>query len=424
MNQKEPYIKWDKSGDSIFEKFAAQLEEYTRTQTPPSYGNQDVQYYLELWQKRLKSKELQLEYDFIPRGLFADKSPIKKSWSDDKYINQMECRTCKLTRTLYRNGEKVYKKGQNETFYETITFSKDGNAVLEELYTCPNCGAISKVKELQKGCNYCGTYFEIRDLFPKVTNFYSVKDDSGTETEIKKDIIKFVIPSILIAVIGYSCYFLFQERNPVLAIIQGIFAGGIFGIIFGYVAWAISKLTSLFIGAGRTLGMLVNSAGSGKRFVNFMKQYSPEFSFEYFAGKGVSLLKMIIYTEDVTELPNYVGKPIGNLFSDIVESSYSGAVALKKECEVKGKYVYVTVEVYMEDIYDKNGHIYKKKDKFRLHLYRSIDRPINYNFSIKEIQCKSCGSSFDATKQRTCPNCGTGYEIGDDDWVVTAIEKR
>lgn len=79
-----------------------------------------------------------------------------------------------------------------------------------------------------------------------------------------------------------------------------------------------------------------------------MQQYSPEFSYEYFTAKVISLTKMLIFTKNVQELPVYTGNAKGELFPDII----------------------------------------------------------------------------DATKIKSCPSCGTMYEIGDDDWVVTHIEKK
>ncbi len=183
------------------------------------------------------------------------------------------------------------------------------------------------------------------------------------------------------------------------------------------------KVSTLFINAGKSLPMIVNSTGSGKRFVAQMKQCSPEFSYEYFSDKVVSLLKMIIFSDDARELPNYAGEPLGNMFSDIVESSYTGAVALK-QFRVQDDYCYVIVEVYLENLYDNGRRIYKKNDTIRIYLCKRVSKAINYHFSIMKIQCKGCGGSFDAIKRRTCPNCGRRYEIEDDDWVVTKIQKR
>ena len=169
--------------------------------------------------------------------------------------------------------------------------------------------------------------------------------------------------------------------------------------------------------------MAVSATGSGKRFETQMKKYSPEFSYEYFTSKVISMLKMIIYAKEPQELPIYYAKDTKKeIFSDIIDSYYRGALALKN-FQVQGDYCYVTVDAFTEDLYDENK-IRKKRDVFRLVLRRNIRVAIQMNYSITTINCKSCGASFDATKQRTCPNCNSKYEIADDDWVIMQITKR
>lgn len=154
-----------------------------------------------------------------------------------------------------------------------------------------------------------------------------------------------------------------------------------------------------------------------------MKQYSPEFSFEYFSSKVISLLKMILFAEDVQELAQYTGNLSGELYPDVVDATFAGAIALKK-FQIVGDYAELDVDAYVEVMHDKEWRIKRKVEKYRMHLRRNVKVPIDYHFSIKKIQCKNCAGSFDATKFKTCPNCGTKYDIGDDDWVVTSIEKR
>lgn len=414
---------WDKSHHSIFETFALDLKEFTKTGKLPAYGDQDVNYSLELQRKRLLDKNLRMEYDFVPRGLFAGGGGMGRSWRDARYLSTMEYRTCRLIRTFYRDREKIYEKKQDSLFYQIITNVHNQDAAAGDLYTCPSCGAVSRIGDLKKGCPYCGTFFAMKDLYPKVTNFFFIRDSGGTGQELKQSVAKIVVPCILAAIIGYTVYFYHSEQRQLLfSLLSGIPAGIILGGIAGYLLWAFLKLGSLFMEAGKSIPMLVNTAGSGKRFVSMMQRYSPEFSYEYFSDKVVSMLKMILFSENACDLPNYAGEPVDRLFSDIVDSSYTGAVALKR-FHVQGNYCYVTVEVYLEDIYDRNGRLKSKKDTFRLELVRNISRPVDYRFSIKRIHCKSCGGSFDATKQRTCPNCHTKYEIEDDDWVVLKIAR-
>lgn len=415
------------SPKTIFEKFVQELTGFTCTGTPPAHGNQDVKYSLELQQNRLKNKNLMMQYNITPRGHFAEGGGLGKSWSDAHYISRMEYRTCRLSRVFYRNQKKVYEKGQDSIFYEIITDVHDGCGVEEDVYTCPNCGAVSTIGELQNGCSYCSTFFQMPDLFPKVTNFFFIKDNGGTKKEVNGSIAKTMVPCMLLSVIGCILYFYTHLDRVDGSLVRGVISGTLSGLVFdaiaGYFLWAILKLADLFKQAGRAMPMVVNATGAGKRFESRMRQYSPEFSFAYFSDKVVSMLKMMIFSDNVQELPIYEGTPVKGRFENIVESTYTGAVALKS-FRMQQKYCYVTADVYMEDIYDTGNRMYSRNDKFRLSLRKNMSTPINMHFSVKQIQCKGCGSSFDATRHRSCPSCGRKFQLGEEDWVIFKIEKR
>ncbi len=429
---KRDIVGWSKDSHSIFERFAIELKECMGNQdikdknSRSFYGDQDINYCLELQKKRLKSKNLRMEYDFIPNGHFADASGVNKSWSDERYRNQMECRTCRVEKAFYREDKCLLTRKVNSNFYQIITFAQNQTVVGEELYTCPNCGAVTKVKNLQEGCAYCGTFFKISDLFPKVSNFFFIKAYGGTEKEVGNSIKKTVIPFILVASIYLVLRNYFYNPNMteelLSSLLNGILSGCFLGGIVGYMVWAIRLLSSLFKDAAKSMPMLVNTAGSSKKFVSQMQQYTPEFSYEYFTAKAVSLLKMIIYAENPQELPYYEGGELKDRFSDIVDTSYSGAVALKQFAVQNGN-AHVTVDVYMEDYYEQKGKVNSRSDVFRMKLCKNISKPVDFNFSIKKIHCKNCNASFDATKQKNCPSCDTEYHVGDDDWVVLEVWK-
>lgn len=419
---------WDKSHGSIFENFALDLGSFTHTGKYPSDAGQDVKYGLELQFERLKEKNLKMQYDIAPRGLLANDHGVGRQWKDNKYITQMQFRTCSLSRTIYRDNRKVYEKNQNSTFYQYITDVRDSGTVVDELYSCPNCGAVSKISELKSGCPFCKTYFSMHELFPKVTNYYFLQDESFTDQEFKRTMIRVLLPCVALSVLISTIYFYITYDNEnssaafrlVYALLSGGIGGTVFGIVSGYFLWAIIQFGSLFVRAGKSMPMLLNSAGSGRRFTAFMSRYSPEFSFEYFSDKVVSMLKMIIYSPNPSNLPYYEGEPLGNRFLNVIESSYAGAVALKRY-GVQGDYCYVSVDVYLENLYDNGSRIEMKKEKVRVELRRNVRKPIDINFSVERIQCKSCGASFNAAKIRNCPHCGTRYEMGDDDWVITRL---
>ena len=428
MNRPNENVTWDKSHHSIFENFALDLNGFTDAGSYPPDASQDVKYGLELQYKRLKDKKLKMKYGIVPRGLLQNSGGFGKQWNDDRYICRMEYRTCCLSRAIYRDNKKLYENDQNSVFYQMITNIQNPSAVADELYSCPNCGAVSKIAVLQSGCPYCGTFFEMNELYPKVTNYFFIKDSGYTEKEIKRSIGKVIFPCIAFAIIAYVLYFLLagspedggEVTHIVTSTISGILGGTVCGAIGGYMIWAIIKLCSLFVEAGKSIPMLVNTAGSAGRFESFMKQYSPEFSYEYFSDKVVSMIKTIIFSERPDDLPYYGGGALGSRFHDVVESLYSGAVALK-QYRVEGDFCYISTDVYLENLYDNGSRIHTKKDTIRVELRKNIRKPIDINFSIERIQCKSCGASFNAARMRNCPHCGTRYEIGDDDWMITKL---
>ena len=83
VQKEEQQVRWSIYSRSIFEKFAAQLEAYTAGRELPSYADQDVQFALELQKARHQEKNLEMRYEFRPRGHFADKGGFGRSWSDE-----------------------------------------------------------------------------------------------------------------------------------------------------------------------------------------------------------------------------------------------------------------------------------------------------------------------------------------------------
>ena len=294
----------------------------------------------------------------------------------------------------------------------------------EEFYSCPNCGANVKIKELTKGCPYCNTFFKMDELYPKISNYYILNDYGRTSNELKREILKFVIPAIIVAIIGYTLdmhYSPEMSKSWGSAIIIGILSGIIAGGLFGYVLWAISLIARLFIDAGKAVSILSKTSGSNKRFENYMKRYSPEFSYTYFTGKVVSLVKIILFSDKPDELPVYEGEMLGNRFDNLIDTSFNGAVACKNMKEQDG-IITLSVEAFMTNTYESGGKIIEKDETVRLTMKRRTGGKLDYHFSIKKLQCINCGGSFDATKNRICPYCGSPYQLEDMDWIVTSIK--
>ena len=205
----------------------------------------------------------------------------------------------------------------------------------------------------------------------------------------------------------------------------GLVVSCAFGALLGYFGLSFSLMFRLLKGSFRQGPRSIKQLGARARLKDFMAQYDPDFSFEYFAGKVQALLKILIFSEDRNGLAAYDGEQqlddAG--FGQIVDAQYGGAITLNGS-RMDGEYCHLDLNVYMTDVYFQNGRIYQKDDLFRVKLCKNVSRPTNGGFSIRKVTCKSCGASFDALAQSHCPYCRTKYSLKEDDWVVTDISRR
>ena len=152
-----------------------------------------------------------------------------------------------------------------------------------------------------------------------------------------------------------------------------------------------------------------------------MKKNSPEFSYEYFTSKTLSLIKTAVFSENENELLFYKGGKLDPKMKDIIDMNYGGALGCKSIHE-EGTFVTVETKAYFDVLYASNDKVFFKKQVFSATLKCRTDIPVDFNFSMTKIACPSCGASFDATKNKTCPYCGNKYEITTDDWALVELK--
>ena len=424
--EKKEKMTWSRSNGSLFEDFAISMEEYTETGKTPAEGDQDIQYALELQDGRLQKKNLTMKYKFVPRGHVPMGRENNQSWSDEHYTSTLQSRTCKMDRSFFRGTKKAYKSSKNINFLQTITDVNTPQFIWDDVYNCPDCGVATTIDELQKGCPYCGARFKISDIFPKVSNYYFLKDPTFTKEELIKP---FLICMLITAVIEFFAglfYFYLYQPDFKGSIIKSLFFAFYIAIsgspISGMWNLMLVLFGKLIYEAGRELPLL-SSLGTGPRFVRQMQRYSPDFSYEYFSNKVVSLLKMIIFTDNLSELPVYTGGSLGNMFENVVDVFFTGAIGFRK-LRIEGDFCLVTVDVFLDNLYDNGKRFFERRVKYRIEVKKDIRKPVNMHFSIRHLKCKGCGMSFDATKEKYCPGCGTVYDLETEDWVVTKIVKK
>ena len=318
-----------------------------------------------------------------------------------------------------------YTDNKKTVIYETVTAVVSGAHPDNDPANCPNCGMVSTVAGLANGCSYCGTKFQMDDLFPKVSSYYFL-DDVGMS---KKEFWLGYLPFYFIALIGMyvlACFLrpeiylpanLIHNKSFLIGTVIGMPLGSFLGGYILYVYFLFMRMIAKAILSAGKMG----TAGSRRSFESRMRKISPEFSYEYFTSKAISLIKTTIYSKNPQDLLFYTGGELDPRMNDIIDLNYGGALGCKSFKD-EGNMVRVVTKAYFDVLYAKGERIYSKSQVFAATFQRRTDLPVNLNFSMTRIQCPTCGSSFDATKNKNCPYCENPYEITTDDWALVELK--
>ena len=358
---------------------------------------------------------LQVDGDFIEKvqGIETDETMIVQGIIDACFVEDG-----KYVIVDYKT-DKVDKK---EILYSYIVWNRAQQP--DAPYSCPNCGGATTTGNLTQGCRFCGTRFLVDDLYPKAVNYYTLP----AAQELLKRLKPFaIVGAIAMAAFGliYNFRSIFVEPSQygIFSFIGWILYAAIAaagGAFLGYLVGAFSIFFEVIIRAIASVPVIIKYGTAKRRLPNFMHRYSPDFSTDRFVGKLISILNIIVYSEDIDNCALYCGKPITDNLADIIDMSYNGTVDVRKCMEENG-YLYIDLVMYMDATSCNNGTISRGNKKFRMTVCRNASAPEDHGFNIKAIQCHNCGGSFDATKEKHCPFCSTPYSIKDYDWVVTDL---
>lgn len=392
-----------------------------------TFADNDLSYALKLQHDRIKEKGFDIQYELYDRDKGSDAS-VGAQWKDARYESYVCHETYGLKRKITKNGNILFNDKRKNIIYTTITDVTSGVHPDNETISCPNCGDVSTLAQIQGGCPYCGTVYKMDDLFPKVTGYHFLEDVAPTRGEMKKEIWLFILAGVLTTYLFAGLIWLIQGKGFDLTEIAGLFMLCVFGVpmagvMQGYMAWGIYRLIRLFVVGPRQSAGKFGTIGSRKNFEQRMKAISPEFSFEYFTSKVVSLIKISVFSNNERELLFYKGQALEPYFKNIIDLNYGSALGLNEFKEENGK-VTVTTNAFFDVLYAQGDRIIAKRDVFKAVFQRRTDIPINMQFSITKIQCPSCGGSFNAMHNKYCPYCGTEYNIESQDWILTELSRR
>lgn len=412
----------------IFRKFRLQLENWCRTGKEPGAGNQDMKYYLDLQEKRLKEHDLTMELDMesdqevISVHKNSSCVPILGN-SLSKFDRSLYTQPVNRTVTFFRQGKKLFQRKNYVSMYQTILSPDPGNKHIgKSTYVCPNCSAISTLEVLQDtGCPYCGTRYLMKDLYPKVTNYYYV--DSGREDKKLRADIKHILMAAACCGIGQIIYtFLTDAEFGLLEAVLSIPLA--FALWTGalYFTYSIGLLIWTFTKAGKAISLVGATAGSKTKITRKLQTCDPAFDYEYFEGKALSLARILMLSEHPEDCVQYQGPALSDRFSDVVDIEYRGGIGVHSIRKSK-EWIEMVLDLYLTNTLDCGGKLKQKDERIRINMYHNAAFPVDETFSIVKVQCPHCSSSFDARKEKNCPSCGQPYDAGINDWVVTKISR-
>lgn len=414
----------------LFARFMEELCRWSQSGVEPSSGDQDIRYLLELQRKRF------MDHHLHPAFSYEEKLPVQSiAQVEESYaitgnfgFSRFHRRTCfqpmvkKLA--LDREGQKTKIITKPCICYMTIM---EAPANLIEVgkkpYCCPNCGAISPVEILeQRGCPYCQTRFMMRDLFPKVCNYYFLEDYSDLDHQ-KISLKAFVILAAGIALFGGVIANFIHMQSETVSVGSWIFTilmYPFFAAILGYIVYSIYILFRLGKGSARAIKVAGGSKQQAGQITGYLKQFDSSFSYEYFESKALSLARISLLHDDLRNCPQYVGQEADPNREDILDIDYRGGMKVYS-IQPEAGFMVAKVGLYASVIMDRDAKIRESDQLIQMTLTHRLGLPVDPDFSIKKVTCPHCGGSFDASRQRICPYCSGLYQVENFDWVVNDI---
>ena len=359
------------SSASIRDEFFEQYTEFYNGGPIPAYSSSDFAYYLECHRKRLEKKgiravkKIERIEDNIDSTLHKDKQP---------YTLDMTYKECNYETDYYKDDVFLARSDKDtETLYCNI-LHKAGYQ--EETISCPNCGHAAGAKTFVNGCPMCGTRFKTFKFFPCVTSFYTLPkfvERSSVEKNMKKVVMLGVALGV---VVGLGVFFYNWATTSILA---GLFFGIMAGLLTGWIGTIMLYLLfSVILGITAFSKMFAQAADTSDiqaarltktKFENDMRRYFSDFSFEYFEGKMLDLLRAIIYSEDRTNLSIYKGQDQLGYLNDVVDVEYRGGIKYEG-CTVVGDVLHVRFINYVLCQVYCDGKLTKHQRSFRMEVIK------------------------------------------------------
>ncbi len=407
-----------------YQRFVKQLSDWYSSEKKPELASEDTRFALELQKQKLRSLGLEMQLQIEKQEKDSGNSaPL--SYADNVFVNYICSNNQRITTSIRDSRMELYSKTADCMMTIIMQNPKAGGVPsADTAMCCPHCGAPSTLGRLESGCEFCNTRFLMNELYPKVMHFF-IHDISDAEFNTKKHK-KLMVYSSLVMMLLYAVTIIIRlltgayENRSILNDLAGLVFGSIIlGAFIGSVIWFFAYT----FGAVRLVSRDTRGAalvGKSVMFCHKMRELDPTFSAEYFRDKSMSLLKLMLFSENPQELTVWrCSHPIPEKLREIVDIRHRNSMINKYS--IHDGVCDVSVTFYTDSLHFRGGKVCAKFDKIHLSMRKVITKPTDLGFTVTAVTCPSCGASFDAEKVRDCPSCGNAYPIDENEWVVTDI---
>ena len=428
--------------EKIRDSFIEELSNYYLTGEMPAHASVNMRRALTEHSSRLKQKGVKYRPSFL---YTIDDRPGEVRFDTNSFIT---CNCYKHCNTVFEYSDGVTglrsDESTDDVVYLQVIDRKDAGSSVgsgvgqgarseDQIIICPNCGHRAKATAFVDGCPMCSTKFEIDNVFPCVNSYYSMiwpmpkKDfaNRGMKIAAIAGVAGGGVIDVLMILLS-----LFSQSGGYIFV--GMFAGTVLAFLAGWAIFCLVYMGILFFNSITATAGLVTMAAdtmdltgamtSQKKTEAAVRPLDPGFSFKLFEGKVISYLRTLAYSDNRQDCSIYVGSGDLSFMDDIVDMRYRGATKLEKAVVV-GDYMHLVMTVYLDNVYYVNGTFSRVRENFLVELVRRKGVQTIPDFSAYNINCASCGGSFDAVLSRTCPYCGSAYELASQDWSVVLVAK-
>lgn len=324
--------------------------------------------------KRLKEKGISICSKYKANGILLERNTDKSKKNDN-----IENGVC-LEKNYYKD-DKLLAKIFNFDPRIKYTYISANNG--QNKITCPNCGNTSKESEIEDGCPYCGTSYNIEFSDKALGSKYHYdRVIQGSNYKAITLIIDIIISSIIV----YTYIINTCRTFNVYDILKIIIGTVTLSLILYYVFYMVDAVAI-------TLPIKIYKDSLNKKQMKFWKRM-----------EALGINKKTFYNNVNYELQNYYyGENSKN--KNIIDYDVIDYTSLNEQI-IEDKKILVTINMQIREIELINNTINENIQKREFTFEKSNEQTINIKAGENIIKCHNCGASIDVTKS-ICDYCGT-----------------